>query len=58
MKSILYTSVALVALSATAMAQPRLDDESIVVVATRVATPIAQVASSVRCPMCCAMCRA
>ena len=47
MKSILYTSVALVALSATAMAQPRLDDESIVVVATRVATPIAQVASSV-----------
>jgi vitamin B12 transporter len=47
MKSILYTSVSLVALTATAMAQPRLDDENIVVVATRVATPLAQVASSV-----------
>ena len=47
MKSILYTSAALVALSATAVAQPRLDDENVVVVATRVATPVSQVASSV-----------
>ena len=47
MKSILYTSAALVALTATAMAQPRLDDEQIVVVATRLATPVSQIASSV-----------
>src|SRR5688572_824867 len=47
LKSILYTSVALVALTGTAIAQTRLDDESVVVVATRIATPVAQVASSV-----------
>ena len=47
LKSILYMSAALVALTGTAIAQTRLDDESVVVVATRIATPIDQVASSV-----------
>jgi vitamin B12 transporter len=52
MKSILYTSAALIALAAPAMAQsqltyPRLDGENIVVSATRIPTPVAHVASSV-----------
>ena len=52
MKSILFTSAAVIALAAPAMAQsqltyPRLDDENIVVSATRLPTPVAHVASSV-----------
>ena len=45
LKSVLYTSAALAALTFAAHAQPR--DERIVVVATRVVTPVEQVASSV-----------
>ncbi len=59
MKSILLASAAVIALavpvvcSPAALAQsqltyPRLDDENIVVSATRLPTPVAQVASSVR----------
>lgn len=47
LKSFLYTSVALAAMTGAAGAQPRLNDENVVVVATRVVTPIQQVASSV-----------
>jgi vitamin B12 transporter len=51
MKSIFYTSVALVALTAPALAlrldDAHLKDESIVVSATRLPTPVAEVASSV-----------
>ncbi|MES2471425.1 MAG: TonB-dependent receptor [Pseudomonadota bacterium] len=47
LKSVLYTSVALAALTVAAGAQPRLHDENVVVVATRVVTPVQQVASSV-----------
>jgi vitamin B12 transporter len=51
MKSILYTSVALVALTAPALAQRlddvHLNDESVVVSATRIPTPVAEAASSV-----------
>ena len=47
LKSVLSTSVAIAALSGVATAQPRLNDEKVVVVATRVATPIQNVASSV-----------
>ena len=52
MKSILLTSAALIALAAPAFAQsqltyPHLDDENVVVSATRLPTPIANVASSV-----------
>jgi vitamin B12 transporter len=47
MKSIFYSSVALIALVAPAWAQPGLDDEAVVVSATRIPTPITQVASSV-----------
>ena len=52
MKSVFYSSVALIALTAPVWAQARLDDahlndEAIVVSATRLATPIAQVASSI-----------
>ena len=57
LKSILYTSVALAALTGTTIAQTRQDDENVVVVATRIATPINQVASSVRCPISYATCR-
>ena len=47
LKSVLYTSVTLAALTVAAGAQPRLNDENVVVVATRVVTPVQQVASSV-----------
>src|SRR3954463_9386101 len=52
MKSILFSSAALIALAAPAMAQsqltyPHLDDENVVVSANRLPTPIANVASSV-----------
>ena len=47
MKSVFYTSVALIALTAPVWAQARLDDENVIVSATRIPTPIAQVASSV-----------
>jgi vitamin B12 transporter len=47
MKSIFYSSVALIALVAPAWAQPGPDDEAVVVSATRIPTPIAQVGSSV-----------
>jgi len=47
MKSVFYTSVALIALAAPAFAQPRPDDENVVVSATRIPTPAAQLASSV-----------
>jgi vitamin B12 transporter len=47
MKSIFYSSVALIALAAPAWAQPGLDDETVVVSATRIPTPITQVGSSV-----------
>ena len=44
LKSVLYASVALAALTGAAGAQPRLNDENVVVVATRVVTPVQQVA--------------
>ena len=47
MKSVFYASVALIALTAPVWAQARFDDENIIVSATRIPTPIAQVASSV-----------
>jgi vitamin B12 transporter len=52
MKSVLFTSATLVALVTPALAQsqltyPHLDDENVVVSATRVPTPVAEVASSV-----------
>ena len=48
MKSFLMTSAALVALTAPVWAAPlHLEDESVVVSATRIPTPVAQVASSV-----------
>ena len=52
MKSVLFTSAGLIALTAPAFAQsqltyPHLDDENVVVSATRLPTPIANVASSV-----------
>ena len=47
MKSIFYTSVALVALTAPALSLDDANDESVVVGATRIPTPVAQVASSV-----------
>ncbi len=46
LKFVLYTSVAIIALTGAASAQ-RLNDENVVVVATRVATPVEQIASSV-----------
>ena len=51
MKSVLFSSAALIALAAPAMAQsqltyPHVDDENVVVSATRVPTPVANVASS------------
>ena len=47
LKSVLYASAAIAALTLTANAQPRLNNENVVVVATRVVTPVAHVASSV-----------
>ena len=52
MKSIIFTSTALVALACPALAQsqlsfPQLNDETVVVSATRLPTPVANVASSV-----------
>jgi len=52
MKSVLYTSAALIALATPALAQsqlsyPHLDDENVVVSATRLPTPTAEIASSV-----------
>jgi vitamin B12 transporter len=47
LKSVLFSTVAVAALAAPAMAQVNLADENVVVSATRIATPIAQVASSV-----------
>ena len=45
MKPVLFCSAALIALAAPAFAQP--SDENVVVSATRIPTPIAEVASSV-----------
>jgi vitamin B12 transporter len=47
MKSVFFTSVALIALTAPVWAQAGLDDENIVVSATRIPTPVSQVGSSV-----------
>jgi vitamin B12 transporter len=52
MKSVLFSSAALIALAAPAFAQSRLDDalfkdEAVVVSATRIPTPVAELASSV-----------
>ncbi len=46
LKCVLYTSAALAALTVAAHAAP-FDDENVVVSATRIATPIAQIASSI-----------
>jgi len=47
MKSAFFSSVALIALAAPALAQTSLNDEDVVVSATRIPTPVSQVASSV-----------
>ena len=47
MKAVFYTSVALVALTAPTWAQARLDDENVVISATRLPTPVAEIASSI-----------
>src|SRR4051812_22069147 len=52
MKCVLFSSAALIALAAPAFAQsqlsfPQIDDENVVVSATRLPTPVANVASSV-----------
>jgi len=47
MKSIFFSSAALIALAAPALAQTTSNDEDVVVSATRIPTPVSQVASSV-----------
>jgi vitamin B12 transporter len=47
MKSVFLTSAALIALATPALAQPQYRDEGVVVSATRLPTPVAEVASSV-----------
>jgi vitamin B12 transporter len=47
MKSFLFSSAALIALAAPAWAQSAVDDENVVVSATRIPMPVSQVASSV-----------